>query len=252
MDIVFNEASYSQQVSSLQEAADIYWEFLTTYMALEKDKRITNKVIFYGKVENISAPITSCGDTIFDLQKIWGNKGVTARSKLLSMFSKFASLEKSPLPYKQFVLDDIPFRIPEDDNNTILISLVTQPKYRELYLEGSVSDSGTLKIKNMCNCTQINDHRIALGIRCYERNPKHKPTYTNMGKGEQASPMDLSDEEAQDALNTAISIGEEKVLYAIKKSKCYAFREHELGKAIYHGYLVENPPEKVRRALEMR
>lgn len=252
MDIVFNEAAYSKKVSSLQEAADIYSKFLKTYFTLKTDKRITKEISFYGKVVDISSPITLCGDKIYDLQKVWGSKGKTAYSQLLWIFNRFASLKNIPLPHKRFVLDDISFLIPENDDDTILMSLLTLPKYGELYLEGNIEDSGTLTVKNMSEHTHIEKHRIALGIRCYEKNPKHKSTYTNMGNGEYASPMDLSDEEAQEALNAAVSIDAEKVLYSIKKGKCYAFREHEPGKAIYHGYLVENPPEKVRRALEMK
>lgn len=252
MDITFNEASHSQKVSSLEEAAGIYCEFLTTYTKLKTDKRITNNINFYGNVVNISAPITYNGDTIFDLQKKWGSRGKTAYSKLLSIFSKFASRKRSPAPCKQFILDGISFLIPEDDHNTMLISLLTLPKYAESYLEGSIEDSSPLAIKNISRLTHIEEHRVMLGIRCYERNPKHKTTYTYVGNGEQASPMDLSDDEAQEILNTAISFGAEKVLYGVKENKCYAFREHQPGKAVYHGYLVENPPEKVKRTLGIK
>lgn len=247
MDITFNEASHFQKVSSLEEAAGIYREFLNTYTTLEKVKRITNNISFYGNVVDISAPITCNGETIYDLQKMWGNRGKTECSKLLSIFSKFASRKRSPVPCKKFILDGICFLIPEDDHNTILISLLTLPKYTEPYLEGNIEDGSPLPIKNISRPTHIEEHRVKLGIRCYQRNPKHKPIYTSMGNGRQASPMDLSDQEAQEILNTAISIDTERVLYAVKENKCYVFREHEPGKAIYHGYLDEDPPENVKK-----
>ena len=250
MDITFNEASHSQKVSSLEEAAGIYREFLKTYMALETDRRITN-INFYGNVVDISAPITDNGNTVFDLRKMWGSRGRTEYSKLLSIFSKFASPKRTPFPCKQFILDGISFLIPENDHNTMLISLLTLPKYAEPYLEGNIKDSSPLIVKNISTLIHIEEHRVILGIRCYERNPKHKTTYTSMRNGEQASPMDLNDQEAQEILNIAISCGE-KVLYAVKENKCYAFREHEPGKAVYHGYLVENPPEKVKKILGMK
>jgi hypothetical protein len=64
--------------------------------------------------------------------------------------------------------------------------------------------------------------------------------------------MDLSDEDAQALLNQARSIGSEKVLYGLRDGKCYSFREHIPGKAIYHGYLIENPSDKVQRVLGLR
>ena len=254
MKITFNEASHLQRVSSLEEAADIYQQFLATYMALEQDRRITNKIDFYGNIVDISAPITDAGNVVFDLQKVWGSRGRTIYTKLLTTFNAFASTKRTPVPNKKFTLDDVSFLIPDDDINSMLISLATLPKYEESYLSGRIDDDSSLELKNIAKPAHIEEleHRIALGIRFYEKNPKHKATYTSMGNGEQSSPMDLTDEGAQELLNKAISVGSEKVLYAVKDRKCYAFREHEPGKAVYHGYIVDNPSDKLQKALGLR
>ena len=253
MKITFNEAARMHKVASIEEAAAIYQQFLDTYMALEQDCRITNKVDFVGKVGDISTPVTIGGNTVYELQKMWGNLGRTKISKLLAIFNSFASTKRTPMPSKNFTVDGITFLIPEDDSNAMLISLETLPKYGAPFIDGKENDDSILCMKNIANTSQIEkDHRLALGIRLYERNPKHKLVYSAMGDGNLASPMDLVDTAAQELLNRAIAFDAEKVLYAAKGGKCYAFREHEPGKAIYHGYLVDNPSPKVKNALGLK
>lgn len=254
MKVTFNEAAHLQKVPTIEEAAGIYQQFLATYNALAQDKRITNKIEFVGKIGDYSAPITENGERIFDLQKLWGKRGKDMNRQLLTFFSSLASTKRTPVPNKYFVVDNVAFLIPEDASAAMLISLQTLPKYGNPYVDGELENGCPLRMKNIANISQIEDdeHRLALGIRLYQHNPKHKTTYTSMGNGEQASPMDLQDEEAQALLNQARSIGPEKVLYAVKNDKCYGFREHIPGKAIYHGYLIEKPTDKVQRDLGLK
>ncbi len=81
-------------------------------------------------------------------------------------------------------------------------------------------------------------HRKALGIRIYEANiKKHKKERENYyGRGKVASPMDLSDLEAQELLNRAIWI--KNRLYARKGTHNYAFQH--TGNCIYHGYIADD------------
>ena len=254
MKVTFNEAAQLQKVSSLEEAASIYQQFLDTYKALVQDNRITNKVEFVGKMGNIAEPITDNGEQIYDLQRIWGKHGKDMYRQLLTFFSSLASTKRTPVPNKNFTVDNVTFLIPEDDSNAMLISLKTSPKYGALNIDGMLDNGYILCMKNIAAPSQIEEyeHRLALGIRIYERNDKHKTMYTSMGNGEQSSPMDLCDQDAQAILNQACFIGPEKVLYGLKDGKCYGFREHIPGKAIYHGYLIENPSDKVRRVLGLR
>lgn len=254
MKVTFNEASQLQKVPSLEEAAGIYQQFLDTYKALAQDKRITSKVEFVGKIGDYSAPITENGELIFDLQRLWGKRGKDMNRQLLTFFSSLASTKRTPIPNKNFTVDNVTFLIPEDDSDAMLISLRTLPKYGNLHIDGKLDNGCILCMKNIADISQIeeDEHRIALGIRIYERNPKHKSVYISMGDGEIASPMDLCDEDAQALLNQARSIERGKALYAVKDRKCYGFREHIPGKAIYHGYLIEDPSDKVQRVLGLR
>jgi hypothetical protein len=161
-------------------------------------------------------------------------------------------LENAKLPSKQFILDSVSLQIPEDDVNSMFLSVATKPQYGNLTLCGTIKDGSLLEVKNISKPSHIEQHRIALGIRKYERNPKHQETYTTVGKGRTASPMDLCDEEAQELLDHAIFVDKERTLYAAKNGKCYVFPEHQPEKAIYHGYLEAHPTDKVCKALGLK
>lgn len=249
MKITFNKASYCFQLSSLEEASSVYENYINTYRALRKDRRIPGGIEFFGDSIDIMQPITSQGHKIYALKKSWGTRGKDQLSLLLSMFSSLASGMKSPTPSKTVTLDGISFRIPGDDAQTMLISLETTKKYTKLYLNGELEDGSSQSMLNLSHPDHIEAHRIPLGIRIYQRNPKHKAAYSSMGNGLVASPMDLSDDIAQDLLNSAIPIDKEHTLYASLNGKCYVFPEHEPGKEVYHGYLEEHPSDVVRRKL---
>ena len=94
-------------------------------------------------------------------------------------------------------------------------------------------------IENIADIRHIDIHKDLLGIRKYESNPKHKINY---GWG---SDMDLSDEEAQKVLNTAIAAGDEKKhLIAKYKGRYYSFRCHYDN--CYHGYIDDTMPENLK------
>lgn len=89
-----------------------------------------------------------------------------------------------------------------------------------------------------------------LGIRIYEANAtKHKKDRDNpYGKGKVASPMDLSDEEAQELLDHAIWIKQR--LYARKGNRNYAFQNTK--DCIYHGYIAEDLGDDILAVLYER
>lgn len=256
MKVIFNEAAFTQKVPSLEDASRIYWQFYQTYAALKRAEGITNFNPLYGKRVAITDQVANDGSKISDLQRIWGaqhkGEGRTTFSALLSAFGRVMPIDGGLFPSKLFTIDDISFLIPEDDINSMLLSLATLPKYESITVQGVVNDNSPLELKNISNASHIEEHRIALGIRRYERNPKHKDTYDTIGKGRIASPMDLCDEDAQALLNRAVLIDKDRTLYAALNGKCYVFPEHEPGKAIYHGYLDEHPNEKVQRALGLK
>ncbi len=173
---------------------------------------------------------------------------MTGKECFLQMFSMMASGKSSPTPSKIVKLDDTKFQIPAEER-TMLISLETARKYAEPFLEGVLEDQPLYRMLNISRADHIEVHRIPLGIRIYQPNPKHKKVETFLGKGLKIAPMTLENKEAQELLNKAIQIDKERTLYAVKDGKCYAFPEHEPGKKIYHGYELKNPSDLIKRKL---
>ena len=89
-------------------------------------------------------------------------------------------------------------------------------------------------LKNIATVQHLQDYEIALGRRIYQANSgKHKSSRFNpYGKGKVASPMDLTDDEAQDLLNRSVPIGQR--FYGKRNGKYYTFNCTQNN--IYHGY----------------
>ncbi len=114
-----------------------------------------------------------------------------------------------------------------------VFSIITNEIFAEEVLEGLYKDVNGKEIKsflkNISQEKHLETSSATIGYRIYEENPKHKINY---GWG---SPMDLNAEEAQIALNQAVSEGkDDKHLASKYKGKYYSFRCHE--KNCYHGY----------------
>ena len=248
MKITFNKAAYCVKLPSLEEAGNVYKNYIDVFFILKKEKRITEGIEFFGEMIDTQQWITSQGHTIYDLKKCWGKYGVDRQRMLLQMFSMMASGKSSPTPSKIVKLDDTKFQIPAEER-TMLISLETARKYAEPFLEGVLEDQPLYRMLNISRADHIEVHRIPLGIRIYQPNPKHKKVETFLGKGLKIAPMTLENKEAQELLNKAIQIDKERTLYAVKDGKCYALPEHEPGKKIYHGYELKNPSDLIKRKL---
>ena len=225
MKITFNKAAYCVKLPSLEEAGNVYKNYIDVFFILKKEKRITEGIEFFGEMIDTQQWITSQGHTIYDLKKCWGKYGVDRQRMLLQMFSMMASGKSSPTPSKIVKLDDTKFQIPAEER-TMLISLETARKYAEPFLEGVLEDQPLYRMLNISRADHIEVHRIPLGIRIYQPNPKHKKVETFLGKGLKIAPMTLENKEAQELLNKAIQIDKERTLYAVKDGKCYAFPEH--------------------------
>lgn len=249
MKITFNKAAYCVKLPSLEEAGNVYKNYIDVFFMLKKESRITEGIEFFGEIVDTQQRITSQGHTIYDLKKCWGKYGVDRQRMLLRMFSMMASGKSSPTPSKTVQLGDIKFKIPAEEKQAMLISIETAREYKEPFLEGILEDQPAYRMLNISRADHIEVHRIPLGIRIYQSNPKHKKIETSLGKGLKIAPMTLEDKEAQELLNKAIQIDKERTLYAVKDGKCYAFPEHEPGKKIYHGYELKNPSDLIKNKL---
>lgn len=76
--------------------------------------------------------------------------------------------------------------------------------------------------------------------RIYEASDKHPATPTQ-NNGVPIAPMDLQPAEAQEALDWAQAIPDEKRIFGRQGHKIYVFFEHTTRH--YHGYLLEDPQE---------
>ena len=130
-----------------------------------------------------------------------------------------------------------------------LVSLETDDGFKQTEISGKINGE-SVNIKNISNEDHINYYWELLGIRIYEANAtKHKKDRDNpYGKGKVASPMDLSDEEAQELLDHAIWIKQR--LYARKGNRNYAFQNTK--DCIYHGYIAEDLGDDILAVLYER
>ncbi len=127
-----------------------------------------------------------------------------------------------------------------------MVSIELSEGFRNFEIEGFIQNE-KVSIRNISREEHLYYHRQMLGIRIYEPNDgKHKKDKKNYyGKGKVASPMDLSDEEAQELLNRAIWI--KNRLYARKGKTNYAFQNTR--DCIYHGYIAEDLGDDILTAL---
>ncbi len=128
----------------------------------------------------------------------------------------------------------------------LLVSIESEEGLKEPVLKGAMGESEA-GISNISCEEHFWIHRDRLGIRIYEANDvKHKKERENYyGKGKTASPMDLSDQEAQELLNRAIWI--KGRLYARKGIHNYTFQNTR--DCIYHGYISDFPGDDILREL---
>lgn len=118
-----------------------------------------------------------------------------------------------------------------------LVSLETDDGFKQIEIKGFIGRQ-EVKIRNISCEDHLNYYRDILGMRIYKANDeKHKKDRENAyGKGKTASPMNLSDKEAQKLLDEAIWIKQR--LYARKGNCNYAFQNTQ--DCIYHGYIADD------------
>lgn len=130
-----------------------------------------------------------------------------------------------------------------------LVSMETDEDFKKTEIVGTI-DGQTIKIRNLSCEDHLHYYRDILGMRIYKANDeKHKKDRDNAyGKGRIGSPMDLSDEEAQELLNHSIWIKQR--LYARKGKHNYAFQNEQ--DCIYHGYIADDLGDDILKELYKR
>ena len=131
-------------------------------------------------------------------------------------------------------------------NNLFVLSIETKDIFTRPYLDGILkndSDTICVSVPNISCVEHLDIHKKNLGIRIYENNPKHKVNY---GWG---SPMDLTDEVAQEVLRDAVPVLNNcDHLVNFYNNKYYSFRRHH--ENCFHGYIDNTLPDNIKSLLK--
>ncbi|WP_013325286.1 hypothetical protein [Gloeothece verrucosa] len=125
-------------------------------------------------------------------------------------------------------------------DNGVLISLQNAPNFQSDSISVNFSENNQAfqirEIENLTDVAQANKIR-----RCYVPSPKHK-------RGGSGTYMDLTDVEAQAALDKGLPSG--KQIYSFYNNKYYVFQNDNAGG--FHGYPVDRQavPPKIIKQLE--
>ena len=151
------------------------------------------------------------------------------------------------------LLPDIPFCLDGKQSYTCayakdgaVISLNSNKLFSESSIVG-VLDGNPHEIRNIAHPVHICCHSEALGRRIYEPNPKHHGK-AYMRADMVVSPMDLSVDDAQEALDEAIEV--EGRLFAKVGNAYYEFRKHQDN--CYHGYRNDHIETDILKKIEQK
>lgn len=151
--------------------------------------------------------------------------------------------------YHEFVFDDKKSYICSYAKDEGVVSLLSSNLFDYPIINGTINQA-CIDIINIATNEHINIHRALLGIRTYHANDeKHKKNKENYYGGKSpASPMDLTDDEAQKLLNKAIEVNGR--LYAKKNGNYYAFQKEQ--DIIFHGYQVYDLGDNILKEINKK
>lgn len=127
-----------------------------------------------------------------------------------------------------------------------VVSLNSNNLFSEMFISGEL-DGSPYKIRNIAHSIHICHHSAALGRRIYQPNPKHRGK-AYMRADMVVSPMDLSKDDAQRALDEAVEV--EGRLFAKVGNVYYEFREHQANH--YHGYRNDQIENDILKKIEQK
>lgn len=238
MIAVINDLAFQFQIYEERQAMEAVEKFISICKELESVKcHNVGRVI---GIEIDKRTEICPGSTLFKIvQKM--NRG--ERAYFLGLLANRA--RAVCLPERPFVYKERESFLCAAAKDEILVSFETEEGLKREKIEGEI-DQESVTIKNISDEKHLLLYREIVGLRIYEENKKHKKDRENAyGKGKVASPMDLSDEEAQYLLDRANSI--KGRLYAKKGRNYYAFQKTR--ECIYHGYIADDLGDDVKSAI---
>ncbi len=234
----------------------VYYQFRDKYEAIAQIKE-SIRILMRLKKETEFVRLSSASNVLRDMELSPGyhfGQLLNEANDLISANEK-QLLKTLFVNYKKIELSQDVFTINEKKssqcawavrNRAFLFSILIDKIWNKEKIIGNY-ETGTenrqVEINHISTQDHLEIHKKQLGIRIYEQNPKHKVNY---GWGTE---MDLSDEEAQKLLQTAVPVDRDYThLVAKRNGKYYSFRCHYDNR--YHGYWDDTMSEKNRKKAE--
>lgn len=236
--VAINDLSFRYRFYDWETADKALHVFLSNCMEVKKKQ--------YHNVEGIwSQPIDrnvelAPGHTLIKL--VQNFKTREQRGMLLSLLANAPTFSTN-IP---FCLDGKQSYMCAYAKDGAVISLNSDQLFSETSISGEM-DGILCEIRNIAQSSHIGHHSAALGRRIYQPNPKHH-SKAYMRADMLVSPMDLSLEDAQKALDEAIEI--EGRLFSKVGNSYYEFRVHQDN--CYHGYRNDHVEHDILKKIEQK
>ena len=241
MNFTINDLSLSHQVENEYKAINCIQHFLQLIKQMKKIKILT---AIYSDRKFSGWELAPQ----FYLGQVLNDKRLTKEERLFlkTVLANCIRIETDVEYLFEFDGDSSALLAYSYFNNFFVLSIETKDIFTRPYLDGILkkdSDTICVPIPNISCVEHLDIHRKNLGIRIYENNPKHKVNY---GWG---SPMDLTDEVAQELLQDAVPVLNNcDHLVNFYNNKYYSFRRHHQN--CFHGYIDNTLPNNIKSLLK--
>mgnify|MGYP006983171116 CR=1 FL=1 len=249
MRIGINDLAFFYKFDSLHSAKVA----LEQYASLCYQIQIAAKNRTYSELEDrpfVTAPRQDTGFELFDGQTLQKLACQLSNRELRSFFLSVLLNSNTPVPPTTvFTFDGKDSYICGyiARSSSIVVSLLSHHSFADNQLCGEIASVPHI-LKNISKPEHLSIYEPFLGRRIYRPNDnKHKPNRSNnYGGSAPASPMPLSNFEAQELLNRSIGIG--RRFYGKLNGHYYTF--HCTQDNVYHGFQNDNLPEDIKASID--
>ena len=227
MDIAINDISFMYKMSSLEEAksALLKLENVTTYLKSDSVTKVRYIMNDDYKV-NAATLMTDSHSLSAIIQSI---QDIETKRRLIDLLVNCNTVHATDIPV--VTIEGNKSELCSLFKDSFVVSLCSNKLFVKNVLDAIYEDA-KIQIRNISDRTHVDYYRSELGIRVYEKNPKHSTKeYTRSG-GENVSIMPLEDDIAQKVLNRAIEI--DGKLYGMLEGEFYEFPRTRDN--IFHGF----------------
>ena len=237
MKVAINDLSFQYCFYDLKTADDALHEFLGNYLEIKKE-RYRNVVEIRGAKIDCEFELVP-GYKLFKL--IQNFKTHDERWLLISLLANAPSISNTGSPV---CIDGKTSYACAFAKDGAVISLNSHFLFSNPTLKGEL-DGRPCDIRNIAQFVHISQHSAVLGRRKYEKNPKHRQAAYSRADTT-VSPMDLSDTDAQEALDQAVEVNGR--IFAKIGDIYYELRNHH--ENVYHGYRNDQIEADIKKKIE--